>query len=324
VRVSDTLRVAEVPVSRPARPRRRATPSPVSAGRVVGRSPWMPYLFLLPGMALFVVFFAWPAVEAIEASFTDYSIVNPLHVVGLNNYKELFHDPVFRAALWHSAIVLVGLLPFSVVLPLFLAVLVNRKLRGIQMFRVIYFLPVVTSMITVAVAWNFVFADRGVLNWLASTLGLTDGPIHFLLDPHWALASVILVEGWKGIGTYMMIYLAGLQAISSDLYEAAEIDGAGPWQRFARVTLPLMRPFIAVALAIEMVNSLQVFTSAYVLTQGGPDDHTTTAGYFVWSQAFQHYRFGYASAAGVVVWAILIALALVNHRLTNGKQAGAL
>lgn len=292
--------------------------------RVVGRSPFIPYLFLLPGLALFGVFFAWPAVEAIEASFTDYSIVNPLHNVGLSNYTELLHDPVFLGALGHSLIVMAGLLPFSVAIPLGLAVLVNRKLRGIQMFRAIYFLPVITSMITVAVAWDFVFADRGVLNWLVTTLGFADTPIHFLLDPHWALASVIVVEGWKGIGTYMMIYLAGLQAISSDLYEAAEIDGAGGWQRFTRITVPLMRPFIAVALAIEMVNALQVFTSVYVLTQGGPNDHTTTAGYFVWSQAFEHYRFGYASAAGVIVWAILIALALVNHRLTNGRQAGTL
>jgi putative chitobiose transport system permease protein len=292
--------------------------------RVVGRSPFIPYLFLLPGLALFGVFFAWPAVEAIEASFTDYSIVNPLHMVGLNNYKELLHDPQFLAALGHSLLVMVGLLPFSVAIPLALAVLVNRKLRGIQMFRAVYFLPVITSMITVAVAWDYVFADKGVLNWVVTTLGLSDTPIHFLLDPHWALASVIVVEGWKGVGTYMMIYLAGLQAIPSDLYEAAQIDGAGAWQRFVRVTLPLMRPFLAVGLAIEMVNSLQVFTSVYVLTQGGPNDHTMTAGYFVWSQAFEHYKFGYASAAGVVVWAILIALALVNYRLTNGKQAGTL
>ncbi|TDP94837.1 carbohydrate ABC transporter permease [Labedaea rhizosphaerae] len=321
--MSDSTQVAATPAAPAEVPVavRRAAAKPVSFGQVVGRSPFVPYLFLLPGLALFVVFFAWPAVEAVEASFTDYSIVNPLHVVGFANYTELFHDEVFLAALGHSLIVMVGLLPFSVAIPLWLAILVNRKLRGIQVFRAVYFLPVITSMITVAVAWNYVFADKGVLNWLVATLGLSDAPIHFLLDPHWALASVILVEGWKGIGTYMMIYLAGLQAIPGDLYEAAEIDGAGAWQRFTRVTLPLMRPFMAVALAIEMVNALQVFTSVYVLTQGGPNDHTTTAGYFVWSQAFQHYRFGYASAAGVVVWAILIALALVNHRLTNGKQA---
>jgi putative chitobiose transport system permease protein len=321
--VSDSTRVAPPPARLSGRAPRPTGP-PAKFGQVVGRSPFVPYLFLLPGMAMFVVFFAWPAVEAIEASFTDYSIVNPLHMVGLDNYKELLHDGVFLGALGHSLIVMAGLLPFSVAIPLALAVLVNRKLRGIQMFRAIYFLPVITSMITVAVAWDYVFADRGVLNWLVSTLGFADAPIHFLLDPHWALASVIVVEGWKGIGTYMMIYLAGLQAIPGDLYEAAQIDGAGGWQRFTRVTLPLMRPFMAVALAIEMVNALQVFTSVYVLTQGGPNDHTMTAGYFVWSQAFEHYRFGYASAAGVIVWAILIALALVNHRLTNGKQAGTL
>jgi putative chitobiose transport system permease protein len=168
----------------------------------------------------------------------------------------------------------------------------------------------------VAIAWRYVFDDDGAINWLLRALRLTDGPIHFLLDPRWALASVIVVEGWKGIGTYMMIYLAGLQSIPGDLQEAARIDGAGAWQRLIHVTLPLLRPFIAVAITIELVNAMQVFTSVYVLTRGGPSNHTTTAGYYVWSQAFEHYRLGYASAAGVVVWVILVALALLNYRLS--------
>jgi putative chitobiose transport system permease protein len=180
---------------------------------------------------------------------------------------------------------------------------------------------VVLSMVAVAVAWRYVFDDDGAINWLLRQLGVTDGPVHFLLDPAWALPSVILVEGWKGIGTYMMIYLAGLQSIPGDLLEAARIDGANAWQRLTRVTLPMLRPFLAVAITIELVNAMQVFTSVYVLTRGGPSDHTTTAGYYVWSQAFEHYRLGYASAAGVVVWAILVALALVNHRLTGSSGA---
>jgi putative chitobiose transport system permease protein len=300
-------------------PRQRTRNTTV--GRTVGRSPWVPYLFMLPGLALFAVFFAWPAVLAVETSFTNYSVVAPLRWVGLGNYRELVGDPVFTGAIWHSVLVMVGLLPFSVAVPLLLAVLVNRKLRGIQFFRAVYFLPVVLSMVAVAIAWRYVFDDDGAVNWLLRTSGLTDGPIHFLLDPRWALASVIAVEGWKGIGTYMMIYLAGLQAIPGDLQEAARIDGAGPWQRLTRITLPLLRPFVAVAITIELVNAMQVFTSVYVLTRGGPSNSTTTAGYFVWSQAFEHYRLGYASAAGVVVWVILVALALLNHRLTAGERA---
>jgi putative chitobiose transport system permease protein len=291
------------------------------AGQVTGRSPWVPYLFALPGLVLFGVFFAWPAVLAIETAFTDYSVINAVHWVGLANFQALLGDEQFLGAIGHSLLMMVGLLPFSVVIPMALAILINRKLRGIQFFRALYFLPVVTSMVAVAVAWNYIFDDNGVLNWLIETIGITNGPIHFLLDPHWALISVIVVEGWKSIGTYMMIYLAGLQAIPSDLDESARIDGANAWQRFTAITFPLMRPFIAVAVTIELVNAMQVFTSVYVLTQGGPSDHTTTAGYYVWSQAFEHYHLGYANAALLIIWIILILLALTNYRLTHGKEA---
>ena len=276
---------------------------------------------MLPGLALFGVFFAWPAVLAVETSFTDYSVINPVHWIGLSNFHELFHDHEFISAVEHSFIIMAGLLPFSVVIPLGLAVLVNRKLHGIQFFRALYFLPVIISMVAVAVAWNYVFDDDGAINFLLERVHLTHAPIHFLLDPHWALASIIVVEGWKGVGTYMMIFLAGLQVIPSELHEAAQIDGASAWQRFVHLTLPLMRPFITVAITIELVNAMQVFTSVYVLTQGGPSGHTTTAGYYVWSEAFQHFRLGYASAAGVVVWVILVILSLVNYRLSGTGKA---
>jgi putative chitobiose transport system permease protein len=292
-----------------------------SGGRVIGRRPWTPYLFMVPGLALFGVFFAWPAVLAIETSFTDYSVLNPVHWVGLANFRDLAHDALFIEALEHSFVIMVGLLPFSVAIPLALAMLVNRKIRGIQFFRALYFLPVIISMVAVAVAWNYVFDDDAAINWVLQSVHLTHAPIHFLLDPHWALASIIIVEGWKGVGTYMMIFLAGLQAIPSDLHEAARIDGASAWQAFVHITLPLMRPYIAVAVTIELVNAMQVFTSVYVLTQGGPSDHTFTAGYYVWSQAFQHYRLGYASAAGLIVWVVLVVLALVNHRITGRDRA---
>lgn len=298
----------------------RRTPARPGAG-AVGRSAWVPYLFMLPGLAFFGVFFAWPAVLAVETSFTDYSVLNPVHWVGLANFRELLQDDLFLGSIGHSFIVMAGLLPFSVAIPLLLAILVNNKLRGIQFFRAVYFLPVIVSMVAVAVSWRYVFDDDGVLNWVLRQLHLTESPIHFLLDPHWALASVIVVEGWKGIGTYMMIYLAGLQSIPADLNEAARIDGAGAWQRLTHVTLPMIRPFVAVAITIELVNAMQVFTSVYVLTRGGPSGHTSTAGYYVWSQAFEHYRLGYASAAGLIVWVILVALALLNHRLTGSNGA---
>jgi putative chitobiose transport system permease protein len=302
--------------ARPAARSDAGAPSRIRASHAVGARPWAPYLFLLPGLIMFAVFVAWPTVLAVQTSFTDYSVVRPTRDVGMSNYTELWADSAFRRSVLNSLIVMVGLLPFSVVIPLLLAILVNRKLRGIQLFRAVYFLPVVMSMVAVAVAWTYVFDDRGAVNWILLELGVTDSPIHFLIDPRWSLASVIVVEGWKGVGTYMMIFLAGLQAIPDDIHEAARSDGARAHQRLWHITIPLIRPFIAVAVTIELVNAMQVFTSVYVMTRGGPSDSSTTAGFFVWSEAFEHYRFGYASAAGVVIWAMLVVLALLNYRVT--------
>lgn len=304
--------------ARPAEANRRRRRSYTG---VVGGRWFTPYLFMVPGLTLFAVFFVWPAVTAIELAFYKYDVVDPAQYVGLKNFTTLLHDERFWTAMRNSLEMLVGLLPTSVVIPLLLAVLVNQKLRFIQAFRLVYYLPVVTSMVAIAVAWNYVFHLQGVLNWLLTGAGLLHQPVQYLLDPAWALPALIAVEGWKGMGTYMMIYLAGLQAIPQDLYEAARIDGANAWQRLRRVTMPLIVPYFAVALTVEMIDAMQVFTSVYVMTRGGPQDHTTTLGYYIWSTAFEHYDMGYASAMGLVLWVLLIAFALINYRATRGRTA---
>ncbi|HEX6683518.1 MAG TPA: sugar ABC transporter permease [Candidatus Limnocylindrales bacterium] len=289
-----------------------------STGAVGGRW-YTPWLFLVPGLTLFGVFFVWPAATAIQLAFYKYDVVTAPVFVGMRNFAHLLEDDRFWSAVRNSLILLVGLLPMSVVIPLLLAVLVNQKLRFIQVYRLIYYLPVVTSMVAVAVAWNYVFHHQGVINWMLTGFGILDEPVQYLLDPNWALAALTVVEGWKGMGTYMMIYLAGLQAIPGDLYEAARMDGANAWQRLRSVTIPLIVPYFAVALTIEMMDAMQVFTSVYVMTKGGPQDHTLTLGYYIWSAAFEQYDMGYASAMGLVLWALLIAFALLNYRLTKGR-----
>lgn len=310
------------PVLEPtAPPRRAARHSPRRvAGRAIGQRWYTPYLFMLPGLVLFGLFFAWPAVTAIEFAFYKYDIVNAPQFIGFANFSHLVHDSLFWTAVRNSLIFLVGLIPLSVVLPLLLAVLVNQKIRGIQLFRVVYYLPVVTSMVAIGVAWNYVFNQRGILNWLLTQLHILHQPVQYLLDPHWAIFALILVEGWASMGTYMMIYLAGLQAIPNELYEAATVDGAGAWHRLRHVTLPLIVPFITVTLTLEMMAAMQVFTSVYVMTQGGPENHTLTLGYYIWKSAFQNYQMGYASAMGLVLWVVLILMALVNYRLTRSRM----
>ncbi|GAA2376937.1 carbohydrate ABC transporter permease [Nonomuraea africana] len=285
-----------------------------------GQRWYTPYLFALPALALFGVFFVWPALTAIQLSFMEYDVVSPPEFVGLDNFVKMMGDSKFWTATLNSVLFLIGLFPLLVVAPLLLAVLVNQRLPGIRTFRMLYYLPVVTSMVAVAVAWEYVFHQQGVLNWILTGAGLLDQPIQYLLDPFWALPALILVEGWKSMGFYMMIYLAGLQTIDSSLYEAARVDGASAWHRLRRITVPLMIPYIAVAITMEMLDAMQVFTSVYVMTKGGPQDATLTLGYYIWSAAFEHYEMGYASAMGLVLWVVLIGMAMLNYRVTRGRS----
>lgn len=177
-------------------------------------------------------------------------------------------------------------------------------------------------MVAIAIAWSFVFHPRGALNWLLLELGVISEPIQYLLDPGWALPAVVLVEAWQHTGYFMMIYLAGLQAIPSDLYEAAALDGCGPWSRFRHVTLPLIRPYAAVCTVLGGILATQSFASVFVMTRGGPQGASTTLGFYIWSQAFEHFHFGYAAAVGLVLWLMLVVYALANYRLTRGEPVG--
>ncbi|MEV1240416.1 carbohydrate ABC transporter permease [Nonomuraea sp. NPDC050022] len=294
----------------------------MTTSRIPGQRWYTPYLFPIPALVLFGVFFAWPAITALQLSFTDYDGVTPPVFTGVDNFVKIIGDARFWTALRNSLVFLIGLFPLLVVLPLPLAVLVNQKLPGIRTFRMLYYLPVVTSMVAVAVAWNYVFHQQGVLNWLLTGFGVLDEPIQYLLDPAWALPALILVEGWKSMGVYMMIYLAGLQTIPANLYEAARVDGASAWRRMRSITVPLMMPYIAVTITMTMLDAMQAFTTVFVMTKGGPQDATLMLGYYIWSEAFEKYDMGYASAVGLVLWALLIVMALLNYRLTRGKQVG--
>lgn len=280
---------------------------------------YVPYLFMAPILVLFIVFFAWPAVLALQLAFYDYSVINPTVFVGWDNFVRMMSDPRLGHATINSLLYLVGLLPLTVVFPLLLAVLLNQRLRAIGLYRFLYYLPVVTSMVAVAVAWRYVFHDLGVINWVLTSVGIVDQPIQFLLDQNTALWALVLVEGWKSMGSYMLIYLAGLQAIPSDLYEAAKIDGAGPARRLRHITVPLMAPYLMVTLTLEMQDASQIFTSIFVLTEGGPADSTLSLGYYIWSLAFEHFEMGYASAISLVLWLVLIGMAVANYAASRSR-----
>ncbi|MGD7707629.1 carbohydrate ABC transporter permease [Microlunatus sp. Y2014] len=286
--------------------------------RVVGQRWFTPYLFMVPGLFFFITMFAWPAALAIQLAFAEYNIPQPPTFVGLDNFRQLLVDPRFHIALRNSFVFLIMFLPLCVVAPLFLAILVNQKLRGIQVYRVTYYLPVITSMVAVAIAWRFVLSREGVLNWFLSLVGL--GPIQFLLDSQWALPTVVVIEAWKGMGLYMMLYLAGLQSVQPELLEAAEMDGASWLRRLWHVIVPAILPFVAVTLTLAMLDAMRSFESIYMLTRGGPQDSTLTLGYYIWHVAFERYDMGYASAVGMVLWGIMIVLALLNQFVTRRRD----
>lgn len=289
-----------------------------AAGRVVGQRWYTPAVFLLPGVVLYLTMFAWPAVIAVQLAFSRYNIVSPIEFVGPANFATLGSDPRFWRALINSLLFVVMLLPLTVVVPLLLAMVVNTRLRGIQAFRMIYYLPVITSMVAVAVAWRYVFHREGVINWLLGLVGL--GPIDFLLNTRWALPTVVLLEGWKSMGLFMMIYLAGLQAVPAELTEAARVDGANAVRRCWHVIIPGLLPTFAVTLTLSMLDAMRSFESIYVMTRGGPLDSTLTLGYYIWSKAFTEYDMGYASAIGLVLWAIMIVFALFNLLVTRRRD----
>jgi len=272
----------------------------------------IPYLFLLPACAIIGAFVLYPMLHAIGASLTDYNMITESHFVGLANYEKLARDPFFWNSLQNTLIYLAVVVPFLVIAPIFLALLVNKSLAGIKVFRAIFYLPVITSLVVTGLIWKWVYEEHGILNYFLISSGITDDPVAFLTDPTNALFSVMAVTIWTGLGYYMVIYLAGLQSIPRHLYEAAEVEGISKWQQTLHITIPLLKPSIAVVAVMSSIAAMKVFEEVYVMTQGGPLDATKTLVYFIYQSAFEEFDMGYAAAAGVVLFLLTLGLSLVN------------
>lgn len=271
-----------------------------------------PYLFLIPACSIIGGFVLYPMLHAIAASLTDYNMITESNYVGLDNYKQLMADPFFWNSLRNTFIYLLVVVPVLVVAPIFLAILVNQKLPGIKAFRAIFYLPVITSLVVTGLIWKWVYEEQGILNYFLISLGITDNPVAFLTDPNNALFSVMAVTIWTGLGYYMVIYLAGLQSIPKSLYEAADVEGISKWKQTLHITIPLLKPSIAIVSVMSSIAAMKVFEEVYVMTQGGPLDATKTLVYFIYENAFEEFEMGYASAAGVVLFLFTLCLSLFN------------
>lgn len=272
-------------------------------------------------MGLLLVFFFIPFFQTIIYSFSDYSkdIYNPVFGT-LLNYKTLYHSPVFIKSILNTFYFLLLTTPFLVVFPLFLAILINQKIRGKNIYKLLIYLPVVVSIVVVAIAFKWLYAPNGLLNYFMEIFDLPG--IKWLSSPRVAMISVALVTVFKGVGYYMMIYLASLMSVPKELYEAAEIDGAGEFRKHMTVTIPHLMPTIALVSTISAISALKVFVEIYVMTKGGPLDSTKTIVYYIYERAFENLDIGLASAACVVLLVIVMIFSIINIFCFERKKYG--
>ncbi len=280
---------------------------------------YAPYLFLLPAAIILLVFFFLPFLQTFWLSFFDYShnLYHPAFS-GLENYIKLFQSPTFYKVLGNTFIYLILAVPVLAVLPLFLAILINQKIRGITLYKILIYLPVIVSIVVAAIAFKWLYAEQGILNYVVSSLGAA--PIGWLTDPKWSLFSVILVTIWKGIGYYMIIYLAALMSVPKELYEACEIDGANALTKHLTVTIPHIMPTIALVTTISAISAMKVFAEIYVMTKGGPLNSSKTIVYYIYERAFENLDLGFASAMAVVLLIIVMVLSFINIYFFERKR----
>jgi multiple sugar transport system permease protein len=283
------------------------------------RREWTAYLFNAPGLITFAVFVVYAVYTSFVLSFHEWNILEPEKpFVGLDNYREVLRDDAFWDSVGHSVYFVLGSVPATMAIALVLALLLNTKIRGLGLFRTAYYLPVITPLVIAAIIWKWVYnGDFGLLNFYLVQLNIIDEPVQWLGDTTWAMPAVIVMNIWKGVGFNMVVYLAGLQAIPAEYYEAADVDGAGPWQQFRRITLPLVAPTTFFLLVINTIGSMKAFDQIFVMTQGGPPGPggaTTTVVYYIYTTAFKFFRMGYASALAYTLFLLMFVVSFAQFR----------
>ena len=278
------------------------------------------YIFTIPAIALLVAFLVVPMVYTVYYSVFKYQVMRPNDItfIGLANYQKLFKDPEFWKALRNTFYFTIIVVPVQCVLALALALLVSKRFRGVSIFRTMYFSPQLTSMVVISVLWTVLYnsnPNTGLINSILVSFGLL--PINFLTNAKTAMNAIIFMSAWQGAGYQMMIFLAGLQGIPTEQYEASAVDGANKWQQFWNITIPNLKGTIKYVIMITMIQAMKLFTQPYVMTQGGPKNATKTMVYYIYTQGFQKGNFGYACSVAAVFFVIVVAMSLILQRITN-------
>ncbi|HET6597016.1 MAG TPA: sugar ABC transporter permease [Anaerolineales bacterium] len=283
------------------------------------RKNWSAYLFIAPGLIHFAIFTLFAVGFAFYISFHEWNIIKPdKPYVGLENYVKLFGDPRFLRAVKNTLTFMVGV-PLNLLAGLFVALLLNTKVRGQAIYRTLFYIPVVTPLVVSSIIWKWVYqGDYGLLNYYLLQLGIIDHKISWLADPNLALPALIIMGIWGGTGATMVIYLAGLQSIPEEMYDAAKVDGANALQRLLFITIPLLRPTTFFLFITAVIGTFQIFTEVYIMTNGGPLNRTTTIGYYLYTKAFRQLEMGYATAMAFVLFAMIFVFTVIQWKYTRG------
>lgn len=302
---------------RPQRVSRRNRPGT----KLKRRNPLIGWTFILPNFVGFAVLTLIPVLTLFYIAFTDWNAFGNANWVGPANFVRLLNDNSFRIALTNTIAYSAMYIPLTLVVSLGLAMLLNTKLRGIAFFRTAAFFPYITSIVAIAMVWNILFSpEYGPINQILRFIGIADPP-GWLTSPAWALPAVALISMWRDAGYYMILFLAGLQTIPRELYEAARMDGANGWQRFWNVTLPGLRPTTFFVTVMMVIGSFKILDLILVLTRGGPGQATLVISQFIFREGFERNSFGYASAAAIVLFLLCISITIVQFMVNKRRNA---
>lgn len=275
---------------------------------------------IAPYVLHFLIFVSFPVVFSFILMFNQWNIISPMKFVGLQNFYKLFQDAQFFRAILNTLVFLVIHIPLQIITALFFAVLLNQKVRFIGFFRAAYFLPVIVSGVVVTILWQQLYAfESGLFNRILSSIGLSK--VGWLVNPNVAMPSIAIMATWKNVGLYIVLFLVGLQTVPPQLYEAAELEGAGAWQKFRYVTFPMINPTVFLVLVLSTIGGFSLFIEPYVMTDGGPLNATLSAVLYIYRQGFYYYHMGYAAALGFFFAAIILLVIVLQRRYIE-KETG--
>jgi len=280
---------------------------------------YIPYLLVSPYILYFILFVAYPVVFSVILTFNKWNIISPMQYIGIANYKRLFQDAFFLKSITNTIIFLVIHIPLQIIVALFLAEILNQKIRFRGFFRAAFFLPVIVSGVVVTILWQQLYGfETGLLNRVLISLGL--GRVGWLVDPSWAMPSIAIMATWKNVGLYIILFLVGLQTVPKIYYEAADLEGANHWQKFKNITLPMINPTIFMVVVLSTIGGFSLFIEPYIMTGGGPLNSTLSAVLYIYKQGFFYYHMGYSATLGLFFALLILSVVAIQKKFIEREK----